>query len=419
MRRLVNPLERWNWHGAIDNNPLGIRVKIERKLSFDDFKFSVFKLIKKNPILNVKIILDENNHLWFDTENASDCSINFFPKKEKDDWIRVVEHIFNTQSTFSEGPITTFILIDDLEFSDIIIITTHTIIDGMGLIYLINELLILISNPNLEVENGMFPPPIEELIPEPLKLTKNLEDIKIPLLNKEKYKNVLHRPVSIQVINIEKEKLNKLIDFGKENETTMHSILSCFFLISFAKTFSERNLRRIGAISPANLRPYLANEYQDFIGMYSTPGLDISFNYSDIKGINSLDNIQNLIKKFNKKLKSRYEIKKIFDFTLFLTENLHRIDDIAINNLIDKNAEIGFAISNLGIYPFDLKYDNFKLLELNLISDPSYPSLKLMINSFKDKMFINILFKLDAFNSKDITRFKNNFFKIFEFIKNA
>jgi hypothetical protein len=414
MKRIVNPSERWHWRGGIGKNPLGIRAKIEGSLSFSKFESNVLKLVKKYPILKAKLTLDEENQLWFDTENGPDCIIRNYPKKENEDWIRLVENYFNTQYSYSENPITNFILLNNLGTSEIIVITSHIFIDGMSLIYLIRELLTLISNPQHQIEYGKLSTPLEELIPEPFKIFENLEEIRIPRLNKEKYRNIVHRPISIELIHLDKEEVNKLIIIGKKTGATLHSILSCLFLISFAKAFSNRNLSQIGVLGAANLRPYLAKEFQEIVGNYSTPGNDISFKFSVLKEIDSVDKFFNLIKRFNKKLKGRYEIKKIFNFTLFLIRNFSRIDDISIRNMIDK-AEIGFALSNLGKYPFELKYGNYKLLELNEIADFTYPSLKFMINTVGDRLSINTLYKLDVFNKNDIKRFYDYFFKIFDF----
>jgi len=138
IRKLSN-LERaflWNpYSNAV------IAARIKGNISEEKIKRSLMKVRQIHPFLGVKILFDKNHDAWFSTDNVPSPDIKIVSRLTDTQWFEEFQENIKIPFNLEKGPLIRFILLHSEEVSDLIIISSHSICDGMSLIYLIRDLL--------------------------------------------------------------------------------------------------------------------------------------------------------------------------------------------------------------------------------------------------------------------------------------
>lgn len=127
----------------------------------ENFRSALAKLQKKHPQLRMRI---EGNYFIFD-DSVPPIPLKIIERHSDEQWKAEMEADIQTPIDFVNGPMARFVWLRSSERSDIMIITTHTIMDGVAIIALMKELVMLIDDPRREVE--IYPPilSLEEILP--------------------------------------------------------------------------------------------------------------------------------------------------------------------------------------------------------------------------------------------------------------
>lgn len=147
IRRLSN-LERtflWNpYSNAV------IVVRIRGTVSEEKFKLSLKKVRQIHPFLGVKILFDENHDAWFSTDNVPSPEVKTVSRFRDTQWFEELQDNLQIPYDLKKGPLIRFILLNSEEVTDLVIICSHSICDGMSLIHLIRDLLKNYTDPQQE-----------------------------------------------------------------------------------------------------------------------------------------------------------------------------------------------------------------------------------------------------------------------------
>jgi NRPS condensation-like uncharacterized protein len=109
------------------------------------------KITIMHPLMGVKVVIDSNYEAWFTNKDVTPISLKVIPRKSEKHWIEIIENEYKIHFDFENGPLIRFILLNSAEVSDLIIIAQHVICDGMSLTNLIQDILLLLSEPDTKV----------------------------------------------------------------------------------------------------------------------------------------------------------------------------------------------------------------------------------------------------------------------------
>jgi NRPS condensation-like uncharacterized protein len=118
------------------------------------------KLKKRHPLLGSRVILDVDGQAWYTTEGVPDFELLAYEKRSDFDWLERVSEQDLMPFRMNVGPLTRFILLtSEDEASDLLLYIHHVISDGLSGVYVMQDLLSLIGEPEKELEP--LPPPVE------------------------------------------------------------------------------------------------------------------------------------------------------------------------------------------------------------------------------------------------------------------
>ncbi|MFX0094603.1 MAG: condensation domain-containing protein [Candidatus Hodarchaeota archaeon] len=118
------------------------------------------KLQKRHPLLRTRIEVDDKQIAWFTSERVPEIPIQVISRSSNDQLIQLCLGERKIPFSIEKGPLIRFILLQSSDFSDLVILGSHAICDGLALVYLTRDIMYHLGDPQREVE----------LLPEPLSL---------------------------------------------------------------------------------------------------------------------------------------------------------------------------------------------------------------------------------------------------------
>jgi len=132
-------------------------VKVKGTVSSEQLKAALSKLIKKYPLLRVKVSLDDNNIAWLTSDGVPENPV-YEELRAADDteaWIRKVSEEQRARFQLDKGPLVRFRLLSSPEGSELIINCHHAICDALSLTYLARDILFSVANPECTLEQAV------------------------------------------------------------------------------------------------------------------------------------------------------------------------------------------------------------------------------------------------------------------------
>ena len=123
-------------------------IMIRGPIREENFRSALSKLQEKHSQLRMRI---EGNYFVFD-DNVPPIPLRIIQRTSDTQWKDEMESDIKTPIDYKNGPLVRFIWLRSEERSDIIVITTHTIMDGISIEYLFRELMTIIENPEKSIE---------------------------------------------------------------------------------------------------------------------------------------------------------------------------------------------------------------------------------------------------------------------------
>lgn len=160
--RKVSNLERVYFWTPYSNVSMIVRIKgnvIEEKLIY-----ALEAVRKMHPLLDAKIVFDDDNNAWFSTDNVPKTNFKTISRVSDTQWFEELQHEIIIPFNLEKGPMIRFILINSEEVSELVIICNHSICDGMALAYLVRDLLSYYITPEKEIKM-LSPPEMTEFLP--------------------------------------------------------------------------------------------------------------------------------------------------------------------------------------------------------------------------------------------------------------
>lgn len=181
--RKVSNLERF-FLWSPENN-VSMITRIVGNVSEEKLMDALDKVRQVHPLVGAKIVFDKDYDAWFSNDNVPKHSFKILNRVSDKQWFEELQHEIQTPFNLETGPMIKFMLIYSEEISDLVVICSHSICDGMSLVYLVRDLLNFYTNHEQEVK-VLNPPSIVDLLP---KRNDSSDSQRINYLNMQWRKN--------------------------------------------------------------------------------------------------------------------------------------------------------------------------------------------------------------------------------------
>ena len=399
---------------------ISIVARVNGPISEEDLIRALYNVREQHPLVGARVYLDENYDAWYTTENVPENSVKVLQRSSEKDWYQELLKEYKIRFEIEKGPLVRFVLLQSPEISEIIIICHEVICDGTSLAILARDLLSYIGNPDREVQQMSESPlatptnfPTDIKIGKPImfavkQMNKKWQKKKV-IFDDEDIDNIFRAfwdNYEFKVISVElnEKETSDLIEKCRQHEVTVNSALNTAFLAARYSIRGPFKGGRKNIILPVNLRKRYRYPVGEHFGHYAA-GFQFKLSYNP-----KLDFWENA-KIFNKKVKEKLNINKVFEFAALtdlidqsivdarmfsfmgklVPSNFSRYEKIQAFSMDDANIvnkrvkkqlpEMpGLAITNLGRMDYPVKYGSLELDRFIFVASGS-PFIELIISA--------------------------------------
>jgi len=169
MKQKLNIIERLVWGGGKSSYMFTVSVSFRGQISPDQLKEALTSLRKKNPLLCVRIALDEGKNPWFESEGVPGFSIRTLKRNSEADVLNEIKNELNMPINWKSGPLIRFMLLESPAITDLVISCHHCIADGISISCLIRDIFAFRMNPHQDISIVPESPNLYALLPNSVK----------------------------------------------------------------------------------------------------------------------------------------------------------------------------------------------------------------------------------------------------------
>ena len=144
---------------GLAGNIIKILVTIEGRIDPERVRQALPKLKKRHPLVGSKMILDQEGRAWLVTERVPDFELQVYEKRGDLDWLERVSEQDRIPFRMEVGPLARFMLLTSEISSDLVLYMHHVMSDGLSGLYVMEDLLSLIGDPQKVLPP--LPPPVD------------------------------------------------------------------------------------------------------------------------------------------------------------------------------------------------------------------------------------------------------------------
>ena len=412
--RMITPLEGMFYQAPYAIVCLAARIK--GSVSEPMLRDAVDKLQHRHAHLRHKIVLDDEGVPWFRSRDLKPIPIEMAPRKNDQEWIRIIQEQSQIPFDFDQRPPIRFLLVQSPSRSELVIFCHHVICDGMSLAYLARDLLVELGEPSHHLEVLPDPIPIDQdNLPPGISLNA-LVKFFVERINKKWRKDKLvfdqqdyqdlsfaywtHFKPQMQLIELDEKQTSALVENCRQKDLTVNSALTV--ALAAAQLSIQGKMPCHDDITVAgSLRDRLDKSPGEAMGFFAG-AVSLKFKFND-----QIDFWENT-RKFNQRIQPLYNNKNLFKEPLIwsyldpgilsslsfkmigglvpkesnrhekLSQFSHRqdvISDMLKREKMDsfENPLIGTAVTNLTRLDFPSHYGELELERMYLKPGGAYP----------------------------------------------
>jgi NRPS condensation-like uncharacterized protein len=272
----------------------GIAVSFRGNLAHPRWQAALAQVQKRHPLLDAAINNDDPHAPFFTRGAGLPIPLAFQRRTSSTDWQRVMESEVAEPFDLSTGPLLRAVVLEDDTGCDLVLTANHVVIDGIGILAVVRDLLAALSGQALA--ELPVPASAEERVAEirasnPLPAPENAaEQAAEPQPRNRIYASRNRKGKSaITALLISSEETARLLRYARREQTTLGAVLLVAItsaLRDLSPQLREADLR-LGAAVDA--RPYLGNEADFVLSIVSAraivpyPGQEIAASARAIK----------------------------------------------------------------------------------------------------------------------------------------
>lgn len=273
-------------------------ARVSGSIREEELKAALAKLQRRHLPLKYHISQDDEGLSWFTADGTEEIPYEIMSRTGPQGWVNAVRQASQTPFQFDTHPALKVLLLDSSQTSDLILICHHILADGISLVYLMRDLLILLGDSNSQLPELPAPEPISAgNLPADLKQS-GIAKLFMNRINKKwaetlvKFTQVDYQAIAeaywsnyshpLVLIELDQKETEDIVARCKEEGVTVNSALTTAFqgAVSDVVGEDEFNPRTVVA---ADLRDRLAHSPGESPGVYAG-GLDFKFKYDQELG---------------------------------------------------------------------------------------------------------------------------------------
>jgi NRPS condensation-like uncharacterized protein len=311
---------------------------------------------RRHPVLSTSINRNEEGQPALYQADAAPIPLRVVDGSVQQRWELELDREMALPFTPEQAPLIRSVLIHKPQSAVLIMIAHHAIADGMALVFLIRDLLQVLSGGQIEALS--FSSTAEELLSK-LPNAKKIVPVEAsqagaPQAEPAPYQEGNGSAPRATVRKLDENLTATLRERARREGTTVQGALCAALVLAGRKTSSAWRKRPVRVMSPVNVRAHLGAG--EACGLYLGGGGMISFQPGDSRAFWEL---------------ARFAKKEISPSQTFqaLSTSLHRLEAIMTKDMdVETAAQISagaFArdlmVSNLGQMPYESEFGNLKL----------------------------------------------------------
>lgn len=245
----------------------GIAVSFRGATEDATWRAAFDRVQERHPLLNAGINEDDPHAPYFTSGAGLPIPLAFHRRVSATDWQRLMESDIAEPFNLSSGPLLRAAILQDERGCDLIITANHVVIDGMGVLALVRDLLRALAGETL----GQLPvPPAAEARAAEIRVTSPVPDSLAKPVDEPQPRNRGYASrnrkgrATISALRLSQEQTARLLRYTRREQTTVGAVLSAATLSALrdlSPTLKEADLRLTAAL---DARPYLGNQ-DDFV----------------------------------------------------------------------------------------------------------------------------------------------------------
>lgn len=242
---------------------VAVVLRINGKISKNLVEKLMTKLQKRHPLLQVRLIFDDNNRPYSTSKNVGKIPVTEYKRVDDSQAMKEFHRQLTTPFDLSNNKLLLIrvVLYSSTEKSDLVVCSYHTISDGYSMLFLTKDLLKFMANPDMSIEVIDFPtkdvdlftPKVRKMIPK-RPFFAHLLHIALRLYNFFRYLfvgkiktakiNVHKDDLEIHSTKLSKEQSAKFLEKCKTENISVHSAVSTVFIHEHPIIASPVNIRK-------------------------------------------------------------------------------------------------------------------------------------------------------------------------------
>ncbi|SDG66040.1 Condensation domain-containing protein [Dyadobacter soli] len=332
---------------------------LEGQLSEQRLQDALVKIQNRHPLLRTNVARNAANVPSFVTNPAiAPIPIDMIERTSDIQWEEISLLEWPRQFDLMKEPAARLVWLRSEKVSDLLLVCPHCVCDGSGFVTLMRELLLLLDNPEMELEPYEGFQSVDSLVPSSIrdsrmihwkgKLFSGLAKGLFTILNPKpapregNYYLLTH--------TLDKETTNALVRKCKAEKTTVQAALCTASLIAHQSVRGKESKNKV--ISPVDIRRYLPAIGRDHLFAFA-PIVELSLSQKGVP-----NDFWQEVRTMKQALVEKAENVNAAEM-MFITEYFHSSTGALLRHMRSTKGSHDITISNMGVLDIPVSYNNF------------------------------------------------------------
>lgn len=332
---------------------------VEGHFSEPQLNSALAKIQNRHPLLRSNVSRNETNVPTFVTNpNIPSIPVDIIERTSDIQWEEISLSEWERPFDLTKDPAARLIWLRSETVSDLLLVCPHCVCDGSGFVTLMRELLLLLDNPEMDLEPYEGFQSVDSLVPASIsdsrmihwkgKLFSALAKGLFTILNPKpaphegNYYFLTH--------TLDKETTSALVRKCKAEKTTIQAALCTASLLAHQSVKGKASRNKV--ISPVDIRRYLPAIGRDHLFAFA-PIVELSLTQKDAQNdfwAEARSMKQALVEKAEKVNAAEM---------MFITEYFHNSTGALLRHMRSTKGSHDITISNMGVLDIPVSYNNF------------------------------------------------------------
>ena len=356
-----------------------VTARIWGRLTEQNLKHALARVQAKHAILRA-LIMQENDRPYFVVqEQAPPIPLRIVERQSDEDWFDISTQESLQRFDGSKEPLAKLIwLRSDLE-NELLLVCSHAICDGLSLLLLLKELLLVCDEPDADIGAPTTLNAIEEVFPASVLTDKRLHRyifwrvalFKVVLRFTRSKQRWTYGQIYRNLWRLDEPTSQLFIARCKKEGVNVFAALSLAFIQAFHNVCGPKKIEKFEA--PVDFRRYLVNMRPDTLFAVA-PTIKLSL--SDLRDVDlATADFWTLARALKTDMTSKIDRLESSVYTLFMgMEHLHGLYNQMFARAQAKRAGYQVSLSYVGKLGLDRSYNNFRLQDICDISGMMAPT---------------------------------------------